>query len=246
VPAISRRLSRWWTATPALVLLGMVSCRDSPTDLLPGVVAARTQPALALGVVLPDPSDWSVWAADGGPGGAALDAWISSWDLPTARGRQARERSYEALVGLVPPDRRADLEASDLTQLQRALEGARSLPADAIPAEVGQGLARAESEEEAAVHARHAREIPEALIHVLRGADALREVGPEAVARTLVGQVERAMRSFRAGDTYSSEDLERLRRLVQGGDAALESGNWVLAIRRAYYARALMASKERR
>jgi hypothetical protein len=224
------------------------ACRDSPTDVLAGIVTPETQPALALGVVLPDPSAWAEPAtdgtADGTAGAAALAAWRSSWDLPAASGREVREASYDALIGLLPPDRREATAAEDLTTLQRALQGAEALPAEALPPTVRRGLATAQAEATAAAVARDGHDVTGALVHVLRGADALREVGPEAVARTLVDDVEKGMRRIGPGAAYSPTDIERMRRLVQGGREALEQGNWVLAIRRAYYARALMTSRE--
>lgn len=239
---MSHRLFRWWVPAVVAVLLGTGACRDSPTDLLPGIVAAETQPALALGVVLPDPTQWSTWASDGASGPAALDAWRGSWDLPPAQGARRREASYRALVDLVPGDRQGGTLRADLAMLRRALEVARSLPAAALPATVRAGLVRASGEATAAAAARDGHDLPTALVHVLRGADALREIGPEAVARTLVDQVERDARRIGPRDAYSPEDTERVRRLVQGGREALREGDWVLAIRRAYYAQALLTA----
>lgn len=230
--------------TIVVAALATGSCRDSPTDVLAGIVTPETQPALALGVVLPDPSTWAEPATDGAAGDAALAAWRSSWDLPAARGRQVREASYDALVGLLPPDQREATAAEDLTTLRSALRGAETLPAEALPPTVRSGLTRARAEATAAAVTRDGHDVTGALVHILRGADALREVGPEAVARTLVDDVEQRMRRIGPGATYSPTDIERMRRLVEGGREALDQGNWVLAIRRAYYARALMTSRE--
>jgi hypothetical protein len=227
-----------------VVSLAMDACKDSPTDVLGGIVTPETQPALALGVVLPDPSAWGEPATDGTQGEAALAAWRASWDLPTARGREVREESYDALVGLLPADRKEAAAADDLTMLQHALRGAEALPAQALPPTVRGGLATAGAQATAAAVARDGHDATDALVHVLRGADALREIGPEAVARTLVDDVEQRMRRIGPGSSYSPTDIERMRRLVHGGREALEQGDWVLAIRRAYYARALMTSGE--
>jgi len=70
----------------------------------------------------------------------------------------------------------------------------------------------------------------------------LREVGPEAVARTMVSEVNTERGSISVDDAYSEQDLERLDRLLQGGSEALSQQDWVRAIRRAFYARGLMAS----
>lgn len=234
-----------WVGTVIAACLVAGACKDSPTDLLPGLVAGETQPALALGVVLPDPT---AWAADpgepGDPDNSAqpLRIWRSSWDSPALRGRSEREASYDDLVALLPPERLPGVGTEALGTLRRALGRARSLPAMALPPAVRDGMARAATEADAAARAEAEGRAHDALVHVLRGSDALREVGPEAVARTLVDGVEDALRRIRPSATYSPEDTERLHRLAEGGRQALEEGDWVLAIRRAYYARALLTA----
>lgn len=241
--SISRRPSGRWVVGVAVVSLVAAGC-DSPTDLLPGVVAPETQPALALGVALPDPSGWATSAPDPERDAqrAPLATWTSSWDLPLDQGRETREGTYVALVSSLPRERVATVANDELATLRQALRRARSLPAAALPASVRDGLARGESEADAASAARDRGDLQAALVHVLRGSDALREIGPEAVARTLVDEVEGRLRRIGPSRAYSPEDTERLRRLAEGGRQALEDGNWVLAIRRAFYARALLTA----
>ena len=76
---------------------------------------------------------------------------------------------------------------------------------------------------------------------LLQGADALREVGPEAVARTAVAECEARLRRIPEDAPYSETELDRIRHLVTGSRQALESEEWGLAIRRAYYAESLLA-----
>ena len=78
----------------------------------------------------------------------------------------------------------------------------------------------------------------------MRGGDALREVAPEAVARAIQGEVEEAFGRVSDGGPYSEKDMERLTRLVHGARQALGEGSWALAIRRAYYARALLRGND--
>ncbi|MCG6956388.1 MAG: hypothetical protein LJF04_10415 [Gemmatimonadetes bacterium] len=242
-PWISRRPSGRWLVGAAVAVLAAAGC-DSPTDLLPGVVAPETQPALALGVALPDPIAWATDASTQEPGAqpTPLATWTSSWDLPPAEGREVREATYAALVASLPPGRVAAVANEDLATLRQALHQARSLPPAALPRSVRTGLAQGELEADAASAVRDQGDLPAALVHVLRGSDALREIGPEAVARTLVDEVEGRLRRIQPSHAYSPEDAERLRRLAEGGRQALDEGNWVLAIRRAYYARALLTA----
>ena len=58
----------------------------------------------------------------------------------------------------------------------------------------------------------------------------------------MVSEVDAGLRRISADETYSEQDLERLSRLVRGGREALSEQDWVRAIRRAYYARGLLAS----
>jgi len=241
--SISRRPSGRWLVGVVAASLSAAGC-DSPTDLLPGVVAPETQPALALGVTLPDPSGWAANAPtpEPGPRHAPLATWTSSWDLPLDEGREVREGTYAALVASLSRDRIDAVAADDLATLRQALGRARSLPTAALPSTVRSGLARAESEADAARAAGDRGDLQSSLVHVLRASDALREIGPEAVARTLVDDVEGQLRRIQPSGAYSPEDTERLRRLAEGGRQALEDGNWVLAIRRAFYARALLTA----
>ena len=88
--------------------------------------------------------------------------------------------------------------------------------------------------------ALRAENLRDAMVQLLAGSDALREVGPEAVARTMVSEVVADRRNISARDSYSEQDLERLDRLLRGGREALSDQDWVRAIRRAYYARGLI------
>jgi hypothetical protein len=72
--------------------------------------------------------------------------------------------------------------------------------------------------------------------------DALWEVSPQQVAFELVRKAEGDYGRIRASDTYSEEELTRIRRLTTGAAEALEEGDYPLAIRRAYYACQLLGA----
>jgi len=226
------------------LLVAVTACDDAPTDPLVGVVAEESEAALALGVSFPEPGGWVQDGTLGPIGMQALQRWSASWSAEPEEGRAAREASYAplavALAGVTPPGRVAD----ELALLSEGVRRARAIVTADLPHRLADGISAAASFRSAAVVAWERRDEVGAIERILRGSDALREVGPEAVARALQGEVEASYRRVSEGGPYSEKDLERLHRLVTGGREALAEGSWVLAIRRAYYARALMSGKD--
>lgn len=216
------------------------ACRDAPTDPLVGLVAQEAYAALALGVSFPDPGAWRASGWLEAEEAEALEAWRASWDLPAAEGREAREGTYRVLAaGVARHAERSALEI-ELTLLAEGVARAEGLVGEGSPPHVVRGIEAARAQRAAAALALAAGDTPAAAAALLRGGDALREVGPEAVARSLVGEAEAGLGSISEPHPYSEQELERLRRLVRGGRQALEEGDWVLAIRRAFYAKALL------
>lgn len=162
------------------------------------------------------------------------------------------EESYAALaLGVMLPDPDAWPAGAELDPetirgqvalLGGAVERARALTADAaaLPPHVAEGILDAGSALSAALEAEARGDRPAAREAVIRGADALRQVGPEAAARSLQGEVERRLGRLGADAPYSVEDLDRLGRLARGAREALDEGDWVLAIRRAFYAKGIL------
>ncbi|MDP2955680.1 MAG: hypothetical protein Q8N53_04605 [Longimicrobiales bacterium] len=222
-------------------ILALAGCRDSPTDPLVGLVAQESYAALALGVAFPDPQGWAEAGALGDEGARALDDWRASWNLPVVEGRRVREAAYGAMAESL-----ADLVEAAAFDRELAALGEGVLRAEALgtgeglPGHVAAGILQAGSYREAALEAHARGDVRGALEAVIRGADALREVGPEAVARALHGEVEVRVGRLPEDHPYSEQDLERLHRLVRGARQALDEGDWVLAIRRAFYAKALL------
>ena len=217
----------------------LTACRDAPTDPLVGIVAEEAMGALALGVVLPDPAAL-VPPGQEGEGAQALESWRRSWDLPLDEARRLREKLYPELVEALAGQATPDALRKEVAVLGEGVLRARTLDASVLPGHIASRLTEATARYQTAQRALASGD-PAALFEALiRGGDALREVGPEAVARDLMLQVETALGRVSPDDSYSDQDLERLRRLVQGGRQAVEAEDWALAIRRAYYAKALL------
>ena len=190
------------------------------------------------------------WVAETAAGsdsapGDAVEVWATSWDVPEADGRSTRETTYAELTARFADElgRGGVAEQADL--LFEGIRRARALPEVGLPDRIRSGILEAEQAHALAARALRSDDTDDALVHVLRGSDALREVGPEAVARTLVAEVETARRRVSTADAYTEQDIERIERLVQGARLAIEEGDWVRAIRRAFYANGLLAGGDR-
>ena len=241
LPAIPR-VPRPGTLVPLALLLVLTACEDATTDPLARLVAQETAGALALGVDLPHPGSWTV-PDDASPASAdAVVRWMSSWDLPGDEGREVRSLTYEALATLFVPELGRGGIGEQLDRLSEGVRRALELSEIELPERIRIRLAEASLEQVLAREALWTENLQAAMVHVLEGADVLREVGPEAVARTMVSEVNEERRSISVDAPYSEQDLERLDRLLQGGSEALSQQDWVRAIRRAFYARGLMAS----
>lgn len=222
-------------ARPALAFLAvamLAACGDSPTDPMAGLVAGDTGlAALALELPLPAPVE----------DGRAEAAWRDSWTRPVLEGRAARDDLYRTLARA----RAFQADDAELAEavgfLRTGVRRASSLDLDVLPAFLAAGVAEARARLRSADRAALAGDATRAWEDLLRGADALREIGPEAVARTAVARADEAYRRIQADAPYTEKERERIRRLVWGGRQALEEGDWAGAIRRAYYAEGLLA-----
>ena len=225
-----------WMALPVLV----GACDDAGTDPLEGLVAGDTDAAaLALGLPLPSPDHEAIAGTDG-PAGTALMDWRGSWDMPVPAGRSVRNPLYPLLARSLDQGMHRDDVIEALMRLDEGVRTAQSLPHENLPALVRDGIQRAAGSSAAAADAFRRHDHRRAIEYALRGSDALREVGPEAVARTVVTEVEELLRRIRGNDAYSEQDAIRISRLVRGSRRALDEEDWALAIRRAWYARGLL------
>jgi len=222
-----------------VTLVALGACRDAPTDPMVGLVAEEAGGALAMGVHLPDPTLWAASDVDG-EASRAVDAWRRSWDLPLSEARRLRSSAYPALVRGLVDGASAEVLAQETAALGEGVRRVLELEVAGLPPHVAAGLLEASEQHAAAIAALSQGDDGALMGALIRGGDALREVGPEAVARDLVSQVEAALGRVSPDDPYSDQDLERLRRLIQGARQAVEEVDWVLAIRRAYYAKGLL------
>ena len=226
----------------AIVLTALAGCEDATADPLAHIVAEETAGALALGVDLPHAGSWTV-PDDAAPESADTVArWLTSWDLAADEGRRVRSLIYGPLAMLFVPQFGRGGIGEQLDRLAEGVRRALELPELQLPERIRVRIWEASNAHALARDALRAENLQDAMVQLLTGSDALREVGPEAVARTMVSEVDVDRRSISAGDTYSDQDLERLDRLLRGGREALSQQDWVRAIRRAYYARGMMAS----
>lgn len=217
-----------------IVLLG--GCRDAPTDPLSGLVAGETElAALALELPLPAPE---LDGPDGAP--EVVERWLASWEAPLLEGRSLRSGLYRELGDRMASARSPDDLRDELGLLGAGLRRAEELDAAAIPEFLQAGVERAREAHDRARTALADGDEPTGWAGLLLGADALREVGPEAVARGAVYRVEERLRRISDDASYTEQSRERIRHLVRGSRHALKDGAWGLAIRRAYYARGLL------
>jgi hypothetical protein len=217
---------------------------DSPADPLNGLVAGESYGALALEVSFVDPRTWAEDVTPDGDVDRALEAWRDSWNLMPEHGAKVREGIYPTLVEAFASEISADELESELGLLDEALRRASAAADVAWPSHVVAGLTLARTSRKQARAAFAVGDQRLALLHLMRGGDALRTVGPEAVARSLVAEAQALHRRVSEEDPYTQEDLERLGRLERGAREALAAEDWALAIRRAYYARGILMGNE--
>lgn len=231
-----RRVVRSLAAALGLSVV-LSGCRDSPTDPLEGLVAGETDlAALALELPLPSP----VFETSASPQPEVVDRWLRSWDEGVLEGRRLRSALYSELGSLLARRHtRAEL-ADEVGLLGAGVRRAGELETSVLPEFLTAGVERARAAYARADRALASRHEEEAWTELIRGADALREVGPEAVARSAVSRVEDRLRRIPGDGTYSEKEWERIRHLVRGGRQALDVGDWGLAIRRAFYAKGLL------
>lgn len=219
------------------LLLPLAACRDSPTDPLEGLVAAETdQAALALELPLPTP----VRDRDDRSPHEGVLRWMASWDRPILEGRRIRSALYPELGAYLAGEGTGDELVQELALLRLGIRRAGQLDAGALPEFLTAGVDRARDAYRRGDRAARAGHEKEGWTELIRGADALREVGPEAVARSAVARAEARLRRIQGAGSYSETERERIGHLVRGGRQALDAGAWGLAIRRAFYARGLI------
>jgi hypothetical protein len=222
--------------------LSLSACEDMGNDPLAMAVAPETHGAVLLSDGLPTAPELFSEHDLVGQGGEELNGWWDSWDLDRRDGRRIRTELYPSLAGRLFPYLLEDGVADLLARNEKSLRAVQS-------AEI---LLVAKAVEAATEHAWHLHNLAVsalergrgelALVHAFASADAIREVSPEQVAGALLHQAREALRRNKDAESYSEEELIRIRRLTGGAEQALEAGDYPRAIRRAYYACQLLGA----
>ena len=241
-------------AGAAITLLSLPGCQETLTQVDSRVIAPATRPALDLSGSLPRLADVLAPRDHGseGTGARASPMWerplprkpaTRSWrggrppgSHGTARGRRIREEIY----------RSGDFRALEFepAAVRSAVESMRAALAEIqlISGPLPPRLTHALSE------ARHLVDTAERLndvplstgsaLEALRAADALREISPRAVALTVVESAEGALAAAdsSAGPAADPRTRARALRLTAWARTAIETGDYVRAIQRGYYA----------
>ncbi|HEX7119438.1 MAG TPA: hypothetical protein VF212_11655 [Longimicrobiales bacterium] len=239
----------------ALAATLAAACADAPTEPMALVVAAETEAALQVSRSLPTlPRLVQRLTASGALEPDAAEALASArslWldaeaaaDPETARAlrRDAITRAAPAVARALGPAGLAEVEAGlrRWVELAGAAVGGAELPG------VAAALAAGRVRLGAAEAARRDGRLERAAALLLEAADRLRETTPRAVAQRLIHRAEEALAAERrrARPEAAADDVARRRaeRLLHGAREALDAGDPVRAIRRAYYARQLLGS----
>jgi hypothetical protein len=177
----------------------------------------------------------------------AADRWSGSWELPVEQGRAVRARASAEAAEPVARAIGASGVATAVRSVGETLTAAALLESGTLAEAIAENLERAEDRHAWAVMALAEGRDVEALSAALEASDLIREVGPESVGRLLLaraeaqlGTLESSAEPARAADggevDLGQVDLERGRRLIRGARLALEEGDYVRTIQRAYYA----------
>jgi hypothetical protein len=169
-------------------------------------------------------------------GRSDLEAWWTSWSLPSQQGARVREGVYPSVSGKLFPllTRRGVEELLEVNE--ERLRGAEEVGEVLGNPKVEHALERAMGFHSQARSALQGGEGELALTLALRSADALWAVSPGRVASTLLTRAQGALRRNGGSAAYTQEEVRRIRRLTSGAEEALEDGDYPRAIRRAYYA----------
>lgn len=238
------------TAMALALMVG--ACADAPRDPVAVLVAPEARAALEVGSTLPTLPDLIRKNTPGGVSTGDLARAEALWRAgEQASGAEAGELRREA-DSLAAAPLAAAMDSASLAEAQERLESWISLAGGALGrgqfpeltaalGEAGEFLAGARG-----ANARGERTASVAL--TLLAADRLAETTPRAVADRLTGGDEVSLAALRGlpgvpSDQESRLRLERIERLVRGAREALAGGRYEVAIRRAYYARELLASE---
>jgi hypothetical protein len=232
-------------AAPCLALaLAASACEDSPTDPMASLVTPETAPALEVRAMLPTLPDLAARTGTEARLSEPVVAWIASWedqDGGAEMRRSAVARSTPTLAGELGASGAAQVLAP-LFRAAHSLEALTEPPEALRPmlAEVHERVARARS-------ALEEGRAEEALREGLLASDRIRAASPEQVARALVARGEQALSVLGSAGPGPTDDPDRERgeQLLKRARQALESGDYAMAVQRAFYACQLLQDAPR-
>lgn len=219
-----------------LFTLPVSACQDIRDDPLAVAVAPETYGALLLSDALPSVPHLLAERGLGVAGAADADAWWESWTLEEHEGESLRASIYPSAASRLYPVVGDEGVAELLDKQEESLAAVERVSVIVGSPAIIQALEQAKRLHGEAVRALAGDRGQEALGLILCTSDALWEVSPQQVAAHLVNRASETLRRNLVTNPYSEEELLRIRRLTTGAQEALESGDYPLAIRRAYYA----------
>ncbi len=228
----------WCVAATLLVS----ACSDADGGSLALPVAVETQGAILFSEDFPTLPTLLLGHGLAEEGALETESWSSSWDLDEDEGAELRSRirplaARRLLPALGPAGVQELLGRIGLSML--SVEALTSY-LDSRPVE--EALESARAFHLGALRASEVGQWEEALTLALGTTDALWQVTPRQVAKSLIRQAETTLGRKQGIHAYSQEELTRIRRLMYGASEALEAGDYPGAIRRAYYACQLLGA----
>ena len=216
-------------------LAGTVGCDDAGTDPMAVLVAAETHGALALSERLPTLPDLVERSPVRGELIGAADLWALSWRRGED-GRQDRGEAYASVVPRLSTELGSTGIADALDAVRSTLDAADSMDPTELPGFVIEGTRAARELAEDAEQSLARGERERALLRTLEASDRLHELGPEEVAQELIRRAEEALGRKEDAVSYSELEVERSRHLLIAAREAMDRGDHLRAIRRAFYA----------
>jgi hypothetical protein len=223
-------------------LLGalLAACQDSSTDPLALILSDDTWSALAADGHLPSVEALVTQSGLQGTVTESAARWSSSWELPLDAGREVRRAAYEQVSAPLADALSAEAVAEHVAALGEVLAAADALTFGQASSGLAISFEAATLRHREAVAALADGRRGEALSQTLQGSDLLREVGPEGVARMLLARAEGELARVSAQGAPASDEattrVERGERLIRGARQALDEGDYLRAIQRAFYA----------
>ena len=219
-----------WLAAAA-VASACQDARGDPTALLVGLDAP---PAVVFAADLPSLPGLTARYRLEPKLSSPAELWLGSWAVTPERGEELRVEAYAGAATRLALELGPEGVEEALSRLEVALASLERLDPAQLPDAVALRLAVSRQEATASRRALEVGELPDAVRATLHGADILRSVGPEGVARTLIARAERVLPGVTEGVDATAR--ERAERLLYGAREAAANRDFGIAIQRAYYA----------